>query len=145
VLLAATVQSATGFGYAVLAAPLLTIVTGPAQALPVLWLTFLPATMAMAVFLRAEINWVIGWRISLAGVFTTLIGAWVFADVPSRALQAVTGLSVLAFTLAPALRPAAAISERTTDVLAGAIAGILGATTGTSGPGSKALTWRPSR
>lgn len=30
--------------------------------------------------------------------------------------------------------PAAAISERTTDVLAGAIAGILGATTGTSGP-----------
>jgi hypothetical protein len=69
VLLAATVQSATGFGYAVLAAPLLTIVTGPAQALPVLWLTFLPATAAMAVFLKAEINWVIGWRISLARIW----------------------------------------------------------------------------
>jgi hypothetical protein len=41
VLPAATVQSATGFGYALLAAPLLVIIIGPALALPVLWLTFL--------------------------------------------------------------------------------------------------------
>jgi uncharacterized membrane protein YfcA len=134
VLLAATTQSATGFGYALVAAPLLTVVVGPLRALPVLWLTFLPVSVAMAVQLRAEIRWTIVRRMGLVGAVTTLIGAWALDDVPSRALQAVTGVSVLAFVLAPAPRREAGPSGPRTDLLAGGIAGLLGATIGTNGP-----------
>jgi uncharacterized protein len=132
VLLAATVQSATGFGYALVAAPLLAVVVGPALALPVLWLTFLPAAVMTTVHLRAQVSWAIGWRMSLAGAFTTLMGASALHHVPPRPLQAATGLSVLAFTLVP--RPAGPMSARTTDIIAGALAGFLGAATGTAGP-----------
>jgi uncharacterized membrane protein YfcA len=96
VLLAAAVQSATGFGYAILAAPLLSTV----QALPLVWLTFAPATAVVTLLRRADVCWAIGWRASLAGVPAALIAGWALADAPQRALQALTGLSIPVFTLA---------------------------------------------
>jgi uncharacterized protein len=134
VLLAATVQSAAGFGYTIIAVPLLAVVIGPAQALPVAWLTFLPLTVVMVLSLRTEVNWMIGWRLGLPGVPATLIGAWSLAHLPSRVLQALTGLSVLALTFTPAPPRAAALGERAMDLLAGALAGLLGAAAGASGP-----------
>jgi hypothetical protein len=134
VLVAATVQSATGFGYAVLAAPLLSIVLDPAEALPLVWLTFVPAAAAVTVLLRADVCWAIGWRASFAGVPAALLGGWALADVPSRVLQALTGLSILVFTLVRAPRRTSVLPTQATDALAGAIAGLLAVTTGTSGP-----------
>lgn len=133
VLLAAAVQSAAGFGYTIIAVPLLAIVIGPQQALPVAWLTFLPLTVVMLLSLRTEVYWIIGWRLGVPGMSATLIGTWAVAHLPSHALQALTGMSVLALTLTPA-PPRAAIGKRAVDLLAGALAGLLGAAAGASGP-----------
>lgn len=133
-LLAATVQSATGFGYAILAAPLLSIVVSPAQALPLMWLTFTPATVVTTLFRRADVCWAIGWRASLAGAPAALIAGWALADVPQQVILAVTGLSILVFILVPAPCRTPTLTVQVTDVLAGAIAGVLAVTTGTSGP-----------
>lgn len=106
----------------------------PAQALPLVWLTFAPATVAVTLFRRADVCWAIGWRASLAGVPAALIAGWALAAMPQRLLLALTGLNVLVFTFAYAPRQTSAITTQVTDALAGAIAGVLAVTTGTSGP-----------
>lgn len=131
--LAAAAHAVTGFGYVLLAVPLLSMVFDPHTAVTsaVLASTVVAATACARE--RRHVDLPSMRRLLLAGLVGVPLGLWVFASVDAVRLLVLIGVITIVTTFLLALRvrlPAG----RGTDVVAGLASGVLVTTTGTNGP-----------
>jgi uncharacterized protein len=132
VFLGALVQSATGFGLGLLAAPLLSLLDPAVMPGGLLIVT---ATLPVLSMLneRRYIDWHgFGWAIAGRAI-GTVGGIWVLAHLPLRGLQVGVGLMVLAVVLV-SVRKVRARTSRVTLVAAGVVSGVTGTATAIGGP-----------
>jgi hypothetical protein len=129
----AAAQSVTGFGYALLVVPVLTVVAGPRVAVVVMTAVGVPLVIANGWRWRAHLQR----RMAVILVGTALLGAplgaWFLRDADERLLAATVGIVVLVMTAAiwRGLRVPPGVP---TQVVAGGLSGALAASVGTNGP-----------
>jgi uncharacterized membrane protein YfcA len=133
VFLGAVAQATTGFGYALIAVPLLTLATDPRTAVVGAGLASLLLTLALALRERAFVRWrVTGWllAVSLVGM---PVGLVILRYLPDRWLTALIAATALTCTLLVWRR----VRLSTGPVLVswvGVVTGVLTTATGTNGP-----------
>lgn len=135
VFVAAFLQSLSGFGFAVIIMPLITLMVGLQTAAP------LVATIALTVYtinvirFRHAINRDEVLRLAAASAFGVPVGIWVLANVNETVVKAVLGLLLVTFALYGLLRPTAnwALSRQWVYPT-GFVAGCLGGAYNTPGP-----------
>ena len=126
------IQGSIGFGFALLAVPVLAFVRPEAVPATVLLVAF-PMTVAMALRERAHID-LRGFASITAGrVFGTLAGLWVLVSVPSDSLSVLLGsvifLAAVASSIGLDVSP-----TRAKTFGAGVVSGIMGTTSAIGGP-----------
>ena len=90
-LIAATLAAVTGFGGAAVLLPILVLVFGLRDAIPILTVAQLIGNTSRVWFNRVELDWrVVAW-FALGGIPTALVGGVVFAHAPLAALTRVLG------------------------------------------------------
>ena len=137
----ALIQSATGFGFALVAAPLAAAAIGPVAAVPTVAvtgvvvnaLTLVGERRRPVVLGRAAIV------LTAAGVPGMVLGALVLSEAPEDALKVVVAVAVIASVVAVARTPVAEPRPaHGDDAVAGAgaglLAGVLATTSGVNGP-----------
>jgi hypothetical protein len=127
------IQSVSGFGYALLVVPVLTVVSGPRVAVVVMTAIGVPLVIANGWRWRAHLRR----RMALLLVGTALIGtplgALFLRTADDRLLTATVGIAVLVMTVA-IWRGLRVPPGRTTLATAGVLSGAFAASTGTNGP-----------
>lgn len=131
--LAAAAQSATGFGFALIAVPLLTLVTDAPTAVVVSALVSLVQTGAVTVRERRHV----AWRTVGVTLATTVVGMplglLLLVRLPERGLAAVIAVVVIGFAVL--LWRGVRLREGPVTVgAAGVLSGTLATSTGTDGP-----------
>jgi uncharacterized membrane protein YfcA len=131
----AALQSATGFGFALLAAPLVFAAVGPVEAVGALIVVgFVANSLTLAAEGRRpqpvlrEAAVLLGWAIPGA-----LAGVAILRALSPEALQVALSVAVIA-TLLLRRRPAARVTPAWAGPVSGAAAGLLTTSTGTAGP-----------
>lgn len=130
---AAVIQSVSGFGYALVFVPIVSILAGPKVAV----------VAASAVGVLVNLSVVAGERQHVrresvlvlvgAGIVGMPFGLWVLTHVDARTLQFVIGAAVIGLTAA--LMLGVTVPERRgIDLTAGFLSGVLATSTGTNGP-----------
>lgn len=135
-LLAGLVQGGSGFGLALTALPLLTLIMPIKEASPVLALTALTVNAFIFLRLRSHFRWERMLPLALASVAAVPVGVWLLATADARVLQIILGVLMLVAVVhgvVPGLR------ERRWHPLwlgipLGGLAGTLTGTLGTGGP-----------
>lgn len=135
------VQSATGFGYAIVAAPLLTIAYGPFVTAPTLAvLALLVNTLTLtSERRRLRLRRGLTVRLTLWTLPGMVLGAVLLARAPEDALRLLVAVAVLAAVAAllvtrRAGRPPDARPRPAHDAAAGLVSGAFGTSTGIGGP-----------
>jgi uncharacterized membrane protein YfcA len=132
---AAVLQAVAGFGFNLLAAPLLVLLYPPAEAVPALVLAWIPVGAILTGESWRRVN---GRRVAalMAGTLPGLpLGAWALRAVPAEPMKIAIGIVTLA--LAGLLWIGAGRRwerERAATVGVGFAGGVLGGATGMSGP-----------
>jgi uncharacterized protein len=133
VLLAAFAQAVTGFGFALVSVPLLTLATDPRSAVAAEGLISLGVTVLAVVRERAWVRWSnVGWLLACALVGMPL-GLLVLRSTPEHVLTGLIAVSVLACTLM-VWRRTRLRSGVATVAAVGVLVGALSTATGTNGP-----------
>jgi len=134
-LFAATLAAVSGFGGAAVLLPVLVVVFGVREAIPILTVAQLIGNGSRAWFNRRELDWkVVGW-FALGGVPTAIVGGVLFAHAPLAALTRVLGAFLLLIVLwrhircGPEWRP-----PLKGFAVIGAVASFLSALLGSVGP-----------
>ena len=128
----AAIQGGVGFGMNLVAVPVLVLVLP--ESLPVAAIVLgLPISVAMLRLEHAEVDrpglaWLMAGRVP--GI---AIGVWVVASVSTAALQVAVGVFVLLFVVSSVAVPPNPV-RRSTQVVAGAVSGVTGTSTGIGGP-----------
>lgn len=126
------VQGTIGFGFALLAVPVLALIRPEAVPASVLFLA-LPITVAMAVRERAHIDFR-GFASILAGrVFGTVAGVWILSAVPAGSLSVLLGCLIVVAVAVSAVGLDVEPTKATTFG-AGIVSGIMGTTSAIGGP-----------
>lgn len=131
--LAAAAHAVTGFGYVLLAVPLLALIVDPHTAVAAAVLAAALVALAAWGRERAHVDAPSMTRLALAGLVGVPLGLWVFAAVDAAVLLVVIGVITVATTALLASRVSLPAGPRT-DVVAGLASGVLVTTTGTNGP-----------
>ena len=134
VALAAGAQATTGFGFALVAAPLLAVVLDGADAVVVMALVGLPLSVGMAVRQRHHVDRAAVATVAVAGAFGAPLGLLLLELLSDRTLQAVIGTVVFVLATVVAAGVRLARGGRAVDVASGFTAGVLSTSTGTNGP-----------
>lgn len=124
VLLASAGQTVTGFGFALLAAPLLAVVVGSHESVAAVTVISLPVTSLMAWRHRRVVDIGTASRLVAAGAAGAPAGVWLLSILGGRVLQGLVGVTVLVFTTSwhQEIRPHG--NNRLFDVVIGASAGL---------------------
>ncbi|HEX6843847.1 MAG TPA: sulfite exporter TauE/SafE family protein [Actinomycetota bacterium] len=130
---ATALQSVTGFGYALLVAPVFAAAMGPRQGLVTMTLIGVPMTLFNAVRWRDAIDRRAAVTVSLASLVGMPLGLWVLLEADERTLTLLVAVVVLVFTVAM-WRGLTLPAGRGTLVTAGIVSGTLATSTGTNGP-----------
>jgi uncharacterized protein len=102
---ASTLAAVTGFGGAAVLLPVLIVVFGVRDAIPILTVAQLIGNGSRVWFNRGELNWrVVGW-FAVGGVPFALLGGYLFATAPLTALTRLLGAFLLVVVLWRHLRP----------------------------------------
>jgi uncharacterized membrane protein YfcA len=131
---ASLVQALAGFGFALLAMPLLSVVIGPTPALATVSLVSIVNSGATALTARHEADRRSVKRQSIAAFFGMPLGLVVLESVPERGMQALIAVSVALAATALALHFRLPHVGARTEAVAGFTSGALATSTGTSGP-----------
>lgn len=107
---AAFLQAASGFGFALLAMPLVTLALGLEAAGPVVAAAALLLYVTNTVRLRRHVNWGEWTRLGAAGLAGVPLGFWLSAAVPAGWVRAVLGVLLIAYA-GYALAAAPALGE----------------------------------
>jgi uncharacterized membrane protein YfcA len=132
--LASMVQATAGFGFALVSMPLLSTVIGPSSALAVTSLVAIVNSGTTAITSRAHAERAILRRLVVAALVGMPFGLVLLETVPVRAMQMAIAVTVAlaAVVLGSGLRLRHV--GPVMDVAAGLTSGVLGTSTGTSGP-----------
>lgn len=130
--LGATVQGTIGFGAALVAVPVLSLVVP--EAIPVVVIVWAaPLVVAMAVRERQGVDWPgVGW-ITLGRLPGTVVGVWVVSSVASDTLSVLAGFAVLLAVFTSLVATAVPLT-RTTRAATGFASGVMGTATSIGGP-----------
>ena len=134
-LAASTLAAVAGFGGAAILLPVLVLVVGPRNAIPVLTIAQLVGNGSRVVLNRQEVNGrIVGW-FALGAVPAALVGGLVFAAAPLDALVRLIGIFLLVSVAWRHLRPAPSglLGEWTFTVI-GAVFAFASALIGSVGP-----------
>jgi uncharacterized membrane protein YfcA len=133
VLLGAVAQSVSGFGFALVSVPLLTVAADPRTAVVVAALTGMALTLTALIREHAYVRWrVAGW-LTAAALLGLPVGLLILVYAPERLL----GLLIAAVVLSCAALVWSGVRIRTGAAGIGAVGvlvGVLTAATGTNGP-----------
>jgi uncharacterized membrane protein YfcA len=135
VLIAAFLQSLSGFGFALLVMPLLTLALGVQTAAPVVALAGLTVYTINLVRYRQAIDVGEVLRLASASIVGVLLGLWLLVNVSESIVERLLGLVLVGYAAYSWIRPAAVqpLSRRWVYP-AGFLAGCLGGAYNTPGP-----------
>lgn len=133
--LCAFIQVTTGFGFQILAMPLLTLLIGLDQAAPLVAAAGIVVALSNVLRLHRHVNTHELVRLGLAGLVGLPIGFWAAAHVPAHAVRVGLGALVAAYALYALIQPhnSRVLSPRWAYPV-GAVAGLLGAAYNVPGP-----------
>jgi uncharacterized membrane protein YfcA len=134
VAVAAFAQGITGFGFALVAAPLLTVVVGPRESVVALCLIGLPMTAWASLRDRRGACRGPAVRMAVGATTTAPVGVWLLSVLSDRVLKGIVGVVVLGLTVALLRGIRVSARGRLVDLVGGACAGVLSTSTGTNGP-----------
>ena len=133
VAVASAAQALSGFGFALIATPLVAVLVGPKEA--VVGLTIVGPVLTTQLWLRdrGSVDRDATGVITVAALLGMPLGILVLTRADERTLTALIAIAVIAFALLLG-RGLRVPARRSTDVVAGFTAGVLATSTGTSGP-----------
>ncbi|WP_226346283.1 sulfite exporter TauE/SafE family protein [Agilicoccus flavus] len=134
VAVAAVVQLATGFGFALVSVPLLALVTDAHQAVLLALLLATVDNLGQAVEGRKVVDRSVIGRLLLGALVGLPLGCIAFTRSDARVLQLTIGAVILVTVVALARGATLARSSRRVDLLVGTLSGMLTTCTGTNGP-----------
>jgi uncharacterized membrane protein YfcA len=134
VLLAAVVQNTAGFGFALMAVPLMSVVVDTHVAVIISTVLGLGSSAAQAWIGRADTDRPIARRMTFAALAGMPFGLVVFKVVDSATLRLVVGVCVLVIVVLLARRLDLRHAGPHLDVVAGGISGVLATSVSTNGP-----------
>jgi uncharacterized membrane protein YfcA len=133
--LAAVIQGLTGFGLALVQTPLLFFFLPPTTVVPVRLIHAIVSTMAILSGDRRHLQLRRIWPLMLAATLSMPLGTYLLLALEVEALKVLTGAVIVLFGLAFLRGLHWQIrDERLASVVAGLLSGILGGSTGMSGP-----------
>lgn len=130
---AAAVQAVSGFGFALVSVPLLTVAIGPAPAVVCASLVSLAMTLGASVASRAEVDWSVARRLAGWILLGMPFGVVLLKTLPAGPLSMIIAVVVLGCTVLVWRRWAISASGWKAG-LVGVVAGVLATATGTNGP-----------
>ena len=132
---AALISSITGFGYALLAAPVLVLFLPPKIVVPVVLMSWMPLSLLLISESYAEIAWpkIGDWLIgALPGM---ILGVYGLAKIAEGPMRGGIGVMTLLAALVILLRPRRPIRrEQPVSILVGLLSGAMAGASGVSGP-----------
>ncbi len=138
VLVAGFVQSAAGFGFALLAVPLLSLTVPPQTAVVVVFLHGTGSSILIAAHRRADVDRVEAARLSVGAVVAMPLGALILVTASTGALRLTLGIvtcSAAVYMLLPSTRRRQDLIVRPwTTYAVGAVSGVLNTSLATNGP-----------
>ncbi|HEU5225919.1 MAG TPA: sulfite exporter TauE/SafE family protein [Actinomycetota bacterium] len=133
VALASAAQAVSGFGFALIGAPLVAVLVGPKEAVVGLAMIGLVLVAQLSLRGRGHVDRPTVGVVTAAAIVGMPLGLVVLVLANDRALTLAIAIAVIAFSLL-LWRGARVPAGRRTDAAAGFTAGILSTSTGTSGP-----------
>ena len=133
VALAAAAQAVSGFGFALIGAPLVAVLAGPKAAVVGLAMIGLVLVAQLSLRGRGHVDRPTVGVVTVAAILGMPLGLFVITHADERVLTFAIAMAVIAFSLL-LWRGARLPAGRGTDAVAGFTAGILSTSTGTSGP-----------
>jgi uncharacterized membrane protein YfcA len=106
VLIAAFIQSLSGFGFAVIIMPLITFVVGLQVAAPMVALTALTVYTINLVRYRRAINYKEVLRLGIVSALGVPLGVWALTNLDESLVKQVMGLILIAYAIYALARPA---------------------------------------
>jgi uncharacterized membrane protein YfcA len=135
VFVAALVQSLSGFGFAVIIMPLVTLVLGLQTAAPMVALVALTVYIINLVRYRQAVNAGEVLRLGIASALGVPIGVWALANISETTVKQVMGLVLIAYAIYALARPTTSwMPSRFWVYPAGFLAGCMGGAYNTPGP-----------
>jgi len=130
----AFVQALSGFGFALVAVPLASVVVAPSRAVVIVSLASLLTSVRNAVAARGQIERPVANRMTLAALVAMPLGLVVLETVDDRPLRLTIGVVVAIAAVLIALGVELRRGTVATDLITGFISGVLNTSTGTNGP-----------
>jgi uncharacterized membrane protein YfcA len=127
-------QVLAGFGFALLAMPIMTLALPVERALVIVTLLSAVTTVVQSALLRAHIDRALAWRLTAAAYLGMPIGLVVLNVVADTPLRIALGVSVLIATAMLARQVSLAHVGPSLDYAAGFASGVLNTSIGTNGP-----------
>ena len=134
ILCAAVIQGAAGFGFALSAAPVLSLLIPVREAVIVVTAVMLVLALIQSSKAADAINRAVALRMFMASLLGLPIGAVVFLGATEATLQVVVGLVAIASAALLLWLPAARVESRALDLLSGLLSGVLKTAVGANGP-----------
>jgi len=130
---AAAVQSVSGFGFSLLAVPLLSLAIDPKVAVVLTSVSGLPLMLSIAFSERRKVVGRIVAVFTVAAFAGMPLGLWILGWVDARVLEG--SIAVVVIVLTVLLARGFSVADRSRfDVAAGLVSGILATSTSTNGP-----------
>ncbi|SFM33492.1 sulfite exporter TauE/SafE family protein [Pelosinus propionicus] len=134
ILVASFMQSLTGFGLAVIAAPLLIIIYDPKEVVLILQILSLAISVVFSVILRKNVDWKFVLILSLGSLLGQPMGLVIYHFVPSNMLKIFISLLILFFLLVKQISCKSIQETQGKSFIVGLISGILNTSTALPGP-----------
>jgi len=135
VLFAALLQTLSGFGFALMVMPLITLVVGLHTAAPLVAMTGLTLYLVNLTRYRGAVNLREVLRLGAASALGVPVGVWALANLQEAIVKAALGLVLVAYATYSLLRPKVTrLNSGRWVYAAGFVAGCLGGAYNTPGP-----------
>jgi len=135
VLVAAFLQCLTGFGFALIVMPLVTVILGVRTAAPMVSAVALTVYSVNLVRYRRGINWTEVLRLGIASAAGVPVGIWLLSNADEQTVMRVLGLVLVGYALYSLAQPKVSrVLSRGWVYPAGFLAGCFGGAYNTPGP-----------
>ena len=134
VFLAAFLQSITGFGLVMVAAPLLMFFYEPKLTIIIMFCLAGCGNCAQLLLLRKQVNWQRIAELFCGALIGIPLGAVVFRQLPGEGLKAAVSIAILFTLVTMEFRRRRFEETRRNTIITGMLAGIMAMTTGMAGP-----------
>lgn len=132
---AGALQGFCGFGYSLLAMPLLLLMMPAGNAVPMLCVTGIALNVVLLISTRKHLDLRGLAPLAIAGVVFTPVGVWLIREVPAESAKTAIGIGVAVISTAMLLRLRGGLRKTTAGLLAaGAASGLLNGFATFSGP-----------